>query len=672
MAPRAGTYRAPPQPSYFAAVDILDPLADCVVTGLEDEHSGIESDNGIIPACSASYSRASKAPQNGSTGDVVFARSDFQDLQTTVQQLGAEMSRIADVLRQNLGAGTTSFGGALPTHFDIPIIDGFKKPTTKKKPKKPRISPDIVYSAEVYPHDVTGRTQNQSAKIIKSRQPIGPRQNRKSEKLTKQLEDAYTTGDLPVFDVHKYLSGAKIGQFGPRAVAISSSDSESSGYDPPYRYDDDLGIMYDDSYEAPGRKSTGGLNGSFEIVQDGGTLLRIYSPHVTRAIESVAANFPGIARDTRSLIIPEPFCALLYFRDELLRGEPLDLASQDTQPTSNGDGDLDGTDSEAPSSEDEDVTREDALIHMKLLYTFLDPYCLSDMQREKSRWQRSTPVCTFEWLWLMFPPGELVYEGGSTDTEMMQAYQVKSFSLEGPFKYDDDDKPIVNSRRLRRRDKMSAGHSIKRLNIRVSYRTHDGRKATLRTRLFVVYPFKGEKVITELDIYPAKYLKDPDGTTRKRLVTRGRRYQDLASRGQFDYHGDTFSGVRRRLDTRIVVDLETYFYAPKVTASRPISEPDEGSVYGLPSRRRVGPNADRSEDDDSASGAGYRTYGRRGKSTNLWRGKAPTTFQSTSKHKRLKLVASEELPDEQYLICVPTIRAYILQERLWGQYFILL
>lgn len=668
MPPRPGTYRSPPQPPLFAAIDTLDP--DGVLGSLvDDDRLGAESDDGIIPAFTARYSRTSKAAQNGSAADVVIGRTDFEDLRATVEQLGSQMSSIADVLRQTLGAGVN---GTIPSAFDLsnafdrPPADNLKKPASSKKPKKPRVCSDIVYSAEVFPHDVPGRSQTRTPKIIKSKDPISARQNRRREKLTKQLEDAITTGDLPVFEVHKYLSGAKIGRFGPRAVAISgssSSDSDDSRYDD-YRYDDDI-LRYDDRYVE--RRSSTALDGSFEIVSEGGTLLRIYSPHIMRAIESVAANFPGIARDTRSLVVPEPFCALLYFRDELLRGDSMNFTSQDARPTENGDGDSDGTDSDAQSSDGEEVTREDALIHMKLLYSYLDRQCLSDMLREKERWKREIPVCTFEWVWLLFPPGELVYEGGVTDTEMMQAYEVKSFSIEGPFRYDDDDKPIVNARRLRRRDKISAGHSIKRLNIRVAYRTHDGRRATLRTKLFVIYPFKGEKGIRDLEIYPAKHLKDPDGSIRKRLIERGRRYQSLAQRGQFDYHGDTFSGVRRRLDTRIVVDLETYFYAPKATNSRPLDVEDE-PLYGAPPPR---PPRDRytiinhSVYDDSGSEISYR---RRSRTSERWRGRAPKTFQNTASLKRLKLSSEEELSDEQYLICVPTIQAYILQERLWGKY----
>jgi len=664
MPPRGGTYRSPPQPPLFAAIDNLEP--DCVLGGLvDDERSGVESDDGIIPF-TARFSRGPKAAQNGSAADVVIGRTDFEDLRATVEQLGSQMSGIADVLRQTLGAGATGImpGRAfdISSAFDRPSTDNLQKATASKKPKKPRVCSDIVYSAEVYPHDVPGRSQTRTPKIIKSKDPISARQNRRREKLTKQLEDAITTGDLPVFEVHKYLSGAKIGRFGPRAVAISgssSSDSDDSRYDD-YRYDDDI-LRYDDRYGE--RRPSTALDGSFEIISEGGTLLRIYSPHIMRAIESVAGTFPGIARDTRSLVIPEPFCALLYFREELLRGDSMNFSSQDG-PAENGDGDSDGTDSDAQSSDGQEMTREDALVHMKLLYSYLDRQCLSEMLREKERWNREIPVCTFEWAWLLFPPGELVFEGGITDTEMMQAYEVKSFSIEGPFRYDDDDKPIVNARRLRRRDKISAGHSMKRLNIRVAYRTHDGRRATLRTKLFVIYPFKGEKSIRDLEIYPVKHLKDPDGATRKRLVERGRRYQSLAQRGQFDYHGDTFSGVRRRLDTRIVVDLETYYYAPKVTTSRPL-DAEEEPLYGARPRARGEPYViERSVYDDS--GSEITRYGRRTRS-DRWRGRAPKTFQNSANLKRIKLSSEEELSDEQYLICVPTIQAYILQERLWGK-----
>jgi hypothetical protein len=91
----------------------------------------------------------------------------------------------------------------------------------------------------------------------------------------------------------------------------------------------------------------------------------------------------------------------------------------------------------------------------------------------------------------------------AANTIEMQAYQVKSFSLEGPFKYDDDDKPVVNPKRLRRRDKLSTGHSIKRVNIRVIYRTHDGRKATLNSKLFVVYLSRAKSVsMTWRSIHP--------------------------------------------------------------------------------------------------------------------------------------------------------------------------
>jgi hypothetical protein len=643
-----GTYQGPPQASLRqSAMDSLGP--NPMMEEVDDESMGFGSDNDTEQRFRTLSNRVSRAARNSSTTDVVFARTDFEDLRATVQQLGVQMNAIGDALRQVLGADATS---TIPVTLDLPIANSHKKPAVDRKTKKQKVTPDVVYSAEVYPYDSPNRSQTRIPKLIKSISPLRVRQSRKQEKLTKQLKDAYATGDLPVFEVRKYVSGAKPGHFGSRAIGIrrsslsSSSGSDSSNYGPGH-----YGGGFDKILEPRGTD----LDGSFEIVQEAGTLLYIYSPHITGAIVAIAGSFPGIARNCQPLMVPEPFCALLYFRDKLLLWEPVDQAYQDSHRMGNGDRDSDTKDLDTQSSEDEMQTREDAISHMKILYSFVDDQYLSDMLREKERWEREIPVCTFKWLWLLFPPQELVYEGWTTNTIEMQAYQVKSFSLEGPFKYDDDDKPIVNPKRLRLGDK-SQGHFIKRVNIRVTYRIHDGRNATLKTKLFVVYPFKGEKCIHDLEIYPARFLKDPGGNTRNRLIQRGRRYQSLASRGQFDYHGETFSGVRRRLDTRIIVDLETCFYARKATNTQPMTR-QEMPLFDSQSRPLEETIIVDRDYEDSLSEDPYR---RNGRISNRWRGRASKTFQSTAKPKTLKLSVTEELTDEQYIICPPTIQAYIL------------
>jgi hypothetical protein len=405
MARYGGTYRGLPQASLLrGAMDSLRP--DRVIEKVDDERTRLESDDDTRQEFGTLSNRASKAAQNGSTADVVFARTDFEDLRATVQQLGAQMNTIADALHQVLGADAPS---TIPVTLDLPITDSHKKPAVREKPKKQKVTPDVVYAAEVYPHDSPGWSQTRTPKLIKSVLPLRIGQSREQDKLTKQLEDAYATGDLPVYEVHKYVSGTKSRRFRPLAVGISKNSS-SSFDPPPFRYKSHFD-WYDDISKLHYVKSTTNLDGSFEIVQEAGTLLRIYSPHIMQAIEAIAGYFPGIAWDGQSLVVPEPFCALLYFRDELLLGEPVDLACQDNHRMENGDRNLDAMDPDAQSSEDEARTREDAISHMKSLYSFIDAQYLSDMLCEKERWQREIPVCTFEWLWLLFPPQELVYEG---------------------------------------------------------------------------------------------------------------------------------------------------------------------------------------------------------------------------------------------------------------------
>lgn len=671
MAGRTGTRVGSVQANFLrTVVDVSG--ADSATEEIEDDIlQDLGSDNGIRRGIRPRRKRTAKAAPNGSKAEVTFAKSDFDDLRDTVQQLSAQMSTIAVSLHQvlegaRMGGMPMGLDVPMPMPMPMPFMDISEKPAVNKKPKKEKTTPDIVYSAEVYPHDASGSAQTRSPKSIKSALPLRDRQGRKQEKLTKMLTDAYAAGDLPVFEVQKYVSGAKPGRFGPRNKVVretswSMSDSSQSE---PIRY----ASSYDDLYAPPRYgKPTTVLEGSFEIVQEAGVLLRIYSPHLIRAIEAVAGHYPGVARDSQFLVVPEPFCALLHFRDQLVHREPVDVATRANvkKPTHTYDTDAEDSDVDE-SSEDEIQRQEDAFSHIKMLYSFLDAQFLSAMSREKQRWQAETPMCTFEWLWLLFPPDELVYEASSANKIEMQAYQVKSFSLEGPFRYDDDDKPIVNQRRLRRSDGVATGHSIKRMNIRVTYRTHDGRKAILKTKLFVVNPFKGEKRICDLEIYPARFLEDSDGSVRARLIQRGRRYQTLANRGQFDYHGDTFSGVRRRLDARIIVDLERWYYGQKEPNHQEPARPNRYTTYDRYATY-PDPYDDRSpeDSDDSQYNGGYRRPPR----PDRWRGKAPKSFQSTSKSKKFDLSATEELPDEQYIICSPTMKAYVLQERLWGKCF---
>ena len=79
MARYGGTYRGPPQANLLrGAMDSLGP--DRVMEEVDDERIGLESDDGTRQGFRTLSNRTSKAAQNSSTDDVVFARTDFEDL----------------------------------------------------------------------------------------------------------------------------------------------------------------------------------------------------------------------------------------------------------------------------------------------------------------------------------------------------------------------------------------------------------------------------------------------------------------------------------------------------------------------------------------------------------------------------------------------------------------
>ena len=300
-----------------------------------------------------------------------------------------------------------------------------------------------------------------------------------------------------------------------------------------------------------------------EIEGEAGTILEIHSPLIIDAIQKVGPGYPGLALEGSSLTVTEPFCAFMHFRDQVRAYyEPRD--GNANQPASTN-GNFAPSEA-APQSDNMKApeglpadTRQEGADHVQELYGFLDHLYLKSVSTERERWSRPVPVCTFEWVWLLFPPKTLVYEPKYLNSPVSKAFRVKGFKLQGLF---DESRrshtPSVNPHRLKSRQDPHFKNHLEKVVIVASYLRHDGRKWMSQTREFKIFPFKGEKRIADLPIYPAKFFDDPNLATRKRLIQRGKRYHALASRGQHEYHGETLSGARRRLDGRIMVDSETY------------------------------------------------------------------------------------------------------------------
>lgn len=524
------------------------------------------------------------------------------------------------------------------------------RPTPAVNDAKHEKPPRIQYLAQIYESNLRdGQPDIYNPTVITQNSPIETTQLYSQSRTTEQIQEQAFNPDLPVFQVEK-LYAAPSGSRGRRNRRGAARPARSWKRNARHR-------RHDADEEAP-----------VEVEREAGTILKIYSPVIIQVIERVAGSYPGLIIDGDSLIVPEPFCAFLTFRDKLLEDDSATEAMTDGQDDESVkvNGDSVKGDKSAPSNTK--AEEEPVLSDIRLLYSYLDQEYLQPVLLEKSRWeQRAT--CTFEWLWLLFAPGTLVYEAKTVETTMMRAYRVVSFYLDGLFQYDDH-RPTVHRKRLEHMTGPTQEQPLERISINVTYRRHDGRQWVDKSFTFSISPFRGEKPIRELEIYPARFFGGSNETIRERLIRRGRRYQSLATRGQVDYHGDILSGVRRRLDGRVIVDSETYHYEPHLISEHNASRKQEVALDSRNFKTAMPQNW-----DNLTHVNGFSPVLDRLQRDNEEESGLSTPIQATGKMGALNQVRDRakpvdlsnvyELSEDDYMICAPDIQAYALKERNW-------
>ena len=80
-------------------------------------------------------------------------------------------------------------------------------------------------------------------------------------------------------------------------------------------------------------------------------------------------------------------------------------------------------------------------------------------------------------------------------------------------------------------------------------------------RRFVIPPYVGERLITELDVYPLEYALRRDTELKTKLIKRGRNYVKYAlssSRSYCDCQGEDLH-TKEELNDKVVVDMKEYY-----------------------------------------------------------------------------------------------------------------
>ena len=238
------------------------------------------------------------------------------------------------------------------------------------------------------------------------------------------------------------------------------------------------------------------------------TSLKINSPAIITALQSVVEYYPDLSFSEHSSTISEPYGVLYHHEEEL-------KAYRDRfQP-------------DAINSKDGLCQRSmNTYEHLGILQDILSQRSGKAVEAERQRHARG--VATFEMLWLLFKPGTDVYLDDQINGHW-NAYVVHSVSDHGLW---GQSKPL----------KIYAWRLI-----------FDGDRFGRRLIHFSQPAYDGEKEISSLEVYPCEFLKEESKKgeetkpLRQKLEERGKMYFKLAQRGCMDYDGFTSTWPKRHV-----------------------------------------------------------------------------------------------------------------------------
>ena len=268
--------------------------------------------------------------------------------------------------------------------------------------------------------------------------------------------------------------------------------------------------------------STEGVN----IVADMGTYITIQSEPIFGVLRDIIKYYPQVLPFNEKLLLREPYCLLIHYREELT--EYLDQLNNSALSTP----------APAPG------TNVDQNEHLKCVLDFItDKYQPSLLQEDK-RHQGSLAMCTFEWVWLLFKPGTSVY---GWENGILRAYTVEMHSMElSAFS-----KNGITAPRIIPSDEATISQGRRpALGVTVYWLDFDGISIGPRRAQFVIDSFDGEMSILSLPIFPKQFLKNiaHNGKTisaEDYLVDRGRLFLEMTKVGYREAHTETLTFPKR-------------------------------------------------------------------------------------------------------------------------------
>ena len=231
------------------------------------------------------------------------------------------------------------------------------------------------------------------------------------------------------------------------------------------------------------------------VVRAGKPYLKINSPAIINAMQSVVDYYPDQDFSGSSIQVEEPYSVLVHFEQELSEFR----------------------EKFAPSNLDPGIElcerKKNTYEHLGVLQQFLQERYGSAIRDERQRHARG--YATFEMLWLLYKPGTTVYCDPNVE-DKYNAYVVQ-YSSGG----------VVYGRATQ-------------LELGLWFLDYDGDSLGRRACIRFPQPFRGEKEITKLDCVPIELWKangKRSDELEHQLVQRGKMFFKLASRRCMHYDG---------------------------------------------------------------------------------------------------------------------------------------
>ena len=283
-----------------------------------------------------------------------------------------------------------------------------------------------------------------------------------------------------------------------------------------------------------------------------GTYITIKSETILKAIRSIVRFYPGLSAFSKPLHVREPFCMLRHYQSELEQYSESMLQGQQSGNRK----------------------------HMSSLLDFLRQSKGAEADEELKRFSEKG-VCSFNWAWLLFKPGNIVYYWDRSHRSVfsgekswdwsvrsvLRAAVVESHSRETDTRNPEDLKPPI----LSGQGDFDELLLPKPLEITAWTMDFNGRVLGRLRRVFSIQPFGGEKAITSLECFPKEFLitdknVDPDKSTHEALIERGKRFVELTKRSYMEYEGETMDFRAEKVSNYHLVT--TWISSPTIRRSQ--------------------------------------------------------------------------------------------------------